>query len=133
LTVRSAGVSLWPRYHLDEPPPDERERSVWTDIDLAFAEPVNRSDDVADYAPTQIIAELFKREQYDGIKYRSALSDTGHNVALFDITTAELHPTSCTLFAPTEINVKGLLRIEWVIFVIVRAIPVYDGDAIADW
>jgi hypothetical protein len=28
---------------------------------------------------------------------------------------------------------EGLLRIEWVIFVIVRAIPVYDGDAIADW
>ena len=28
---------------------------------------------------------------------------------------------------------KGLLQIEWVIFVILRAIPVYDGDAIADW
>jgi acylpyruvate hydrolase len=28
---------------------------------------------------------------------------------------------------------RGLLQIEWVIFVILRAIPVYDGDAIADW
>jgi hypothetical protein len=29
---------------------------------------------------------------------------------------------------------KGLLQIEWVIFVILRAIPVFDGDAIAwDW
>jgi len=27
----------------------------------------------------------------------------------------------------------GLLQIEWVIFVILRAIPVFDGDAIADW
>jgi hypothetical protein len=28
---------------------------------------------------------------------------------------------------------SGLLQIEWVIFVILRAIPVCDGDAIADW
>ena len=27
----------------------------------------------------------------------------------------------------------GLLQIEWVILVILRAIPVFDGDAIADW
>ena len=28
---------------------------------------------------------------------------------------------------------EGLLQIEWVIFVILRAIPVCDGDSIADW
>jgi|ERR1700694_926494 len=28
---------------------------------------------------------------------------------------------------------KGLLQIEWVIFAILRAISVFDGDAIADW
>jgi hypothetical protein len=28
---------------------------------------------------------------------------------------------------------SGLLQIEWVIFVILRAIPVCDGDSIADW
>ena len=70
--------------------PNDLELSNWTFIDEAFAEPVNRSDDVADYAPTQIIAELFKREQYDGMKYRSALSATGHNVAFFDMTAAEV-------------------------------------------
>jgi hypothetical protein len=32
-----------------------------------------------------------------------------------------------------EQNKLGLLQIEWVIFVILRAIPVFDGDAIADW
>jgi RES domain len=99
----SAGVPLWPRY-MTEPPPDERERSVWTDIDLGFAEPVDRTDDVADYAPTQIIAELFKREGYDGIKYRSALSATGHNVTLFDVGAADVDPTSCALFVPEKIN-----------------------------
>jgi hypothetical protein len=30
-------------------------------------------------------------------------------------------------------NVSGLLQIEWVIFAILRAISVFDGDAIADW
>jgi hypothetical protein len=34
----------------------------------------------------------------------------------------------------TELHVHpGLLQIKWVIFVILRAIPVFDGDAIADW
>ena len=35
-----------------EPEPEERKRAVWRDIDHAFAEPVLRTDDVADYAPT---------------------------------------------------------------------------------
>ena len=72
-----------------EPSPERREKSVWDDIDRAFAKPVERNDDLADYAPTQIIAELFKAEGFDGIAYRSALG-TGYNVALFDIDTAKL-------------------------------------------
>src|SRR5262245_38472347 len=80
----TAARPLWPDYVMGsvlEPAPEERERAVWTDIDLGFAEPVDRSDDVASYAPTQIIAELFKHARYDGVKYRSALKTTGHNVA----------------------------------------------------
>jgi hypothetical protein len=100
----SAKVELWPKYYPNEPEPSERERSVWTNIDLGFAEPVNRSDDVADYAPTQIIAELFKRAGYDCVKYRSALSEEGHNLALFDLTSAEPDLNSCTLFCPTKVN-----------------------------
>jgi hypothetical protein len=103
----SAGTRLWPKvYKLDDDsvPPDAGEQSNWTDIDLAFAEPVDRSDDIADYATTQIIAELFKREQYDGIKYRSALSTTGHNVALFDISAAD--PVSCELFRVSTLDFK---------------------------
>lgn len=101
-------VSLWPSFivggTMKEPPPDERERSVWTDIDLAFAQPVNRRDDVADYAPTQVIADLLKRGGYDGIKYRSSLSATGHNVALFDLAAADLARASCKLYQPTKID-----------------------------
>ena len=36
----------------------------------------------------------------------------------------------CALFPFPK---RGLLQIEWVIFVILRAISVFDGDAIADW
>jgi hypothetical protein len=89
---------------MDHLSPDDLELSNWTDIDEAFAEPVNRSDDVADYAPTQIIAELFKREEYDGIKYRSALSTTGHNVALFDMAAAEV--VSCEVLSVSKINAE---------------------------
>lgn len=39
---------------------EEKEKAVWIDIDNAFSEPVTGSDDRADYAPTQILAELFR-------------------------------------------------------------------------
>jgi RES domain-containing protein len=72
-----------------EPPPEQREEAVWRDIDRAFAEPVTRADDTADYAPTQILAELFRESGLDGIGYRSALG-TGHNLALFDLDSADV-------------------------------------------
>ncbi len=65
-----------------EPPAEEREEMVWICIDQTFARPVARNDNVADYAPSQIIAELFKVQRYDGIAYRSSVSNTGYNVAL---------------------------------------------------
>lgn len=80
---------------MKEPPPKDREQSVLNHIDKAFAKPVNPSDDIADYVPTQIIAELFKSEGFDGITYRSSLGD-GHNIALFDLDVAEL--INCFLF-----------------------------------
>jgi len=65
------------------PPPIEWERNVWHRIDRAFSRPVTPSDDFADYAPTQIIAELFKVHGFDGIAYRSSLGP-GHNLVFFD-------------------------------------------------
>jgi hypothetical protein len=68
-------------------PPDEteNEKIVWAAIDSAFSQPVTESDDLADYAATQIIAELFRQEGYDGVAYKSAFGDDGHSVALFDM------------------------------------------------
>jgi RES domain len=72
------------------------EEAVWGDVSHAFREPVTRADDVADYAPTQVIAELFRREGFDGVGYRSAFGTDRFNVALFDVNAALLH--MCSLY-----------------------------------
>jgi RES domain len=72
-----------------EPGPEERERAVWQDIDRAFSQPVTSTDDTADYAPTQVLAEFFRESNLDGIAYGSSLG-SGHNLALFDAGVAEL-------------------------------------------
>jgi hypothetical protein len=41
------------------PTDDEMNSMLWEDINDAFAEPVTSTDEVADYAPTQILGELF--------------------------------------------------------------------------
>src|SRR6202022_2082120 len=64
-------------YEQETPSNEAVTKNVWTRIDQAFSEPVRHSDDHADYVPTQILAECFKKEGYDGIFYRSKLSDQG--------------------------------------------------------
>lgn len=78
---------------------EEKAKAVWIDIDNAFSRPVTKSDDTADYVPTQILAELFKDSGYDAIIYRSNFSVEGFNVALFNPENAE--PVSC---APYEVK-----------------------------
>ena len=77
---------LW---KLTPPKPEEIPQIVWRWIDLAFSEPVDREeeDSTVDYAPTQIVAELFKSNGFDGVKYRSVFNG-GKNIALFDIHSA---------------------------------------------
>ena len=78
--------------HFEEPDDQNKEKAVWSAIDRAFSKPVTSSDKSADYAPTQIIAELFKRNGFDGVIYRSALSRGSNdlNLALFDIAAATM-------------------------------------------
>ena len=82
-------------FHFSEPDASQKEKMVWTHIDRAFSEPTTSADDTADYVPTQMISELFKSEGYDGIAYKSAFGDDGYNVALFNLSDAEL--TACAL------------------------------------
>jgi RES domain-containing protein len=77
-------------YRQDKPSNEDVTTNVWTHIDQAFSEPITHSDDHADYSPTQILAEVFRAEGYDGICYPSKLSDQGVNVALFDLEVATI-------------------------------------------
>jgi RES domain len=68
-------------------PPDQWDHAIWYAIDQAFREPVTPNDKVADYAPTQIIAEFFKSNRFHGLAYQSAFQEPGeqgHNIVLFD-------------------------------------------------
>lgn len=73
----------------DEPEKDEHIDIVWTSVDRAFSDPVRSEDDMAGYAPTQVIAERFRKEGYDGVVYKSPFGEDGFNVALFDIDSAD--------------------------------------------
>ena len=65
------------------------EGEVWWGINRAFFEPVSPSDNVADYAPTQVLAEAFRHSGYDGVVYRSVFGK-GLNVAVFSPQLAKL-------------------------------------------
>ncbi|MFC1794908.1 RES family NAD+ phosphorylase [Planctomycetota bacterium] len=69
-------------------PDSGHEYRAWAWIDDAFSEPVSQLDDPLEYIPTQVIAEFFKAEGYDGIKYRSSVA-SGYNIALFDVIAAK--------------------------------------------
>ncbi len=73
----------------NEPEMDEHIDIVWTSVDLAFSDPVRPDDDMAGYAPTQLIAERFRNEGFDGVVYKSPFGEDGFNVALFDIDSAD--------------------------------------------
>jgi hypothetical protein len=65
------------------------EDGMWAAIDRAFATPVSKDDETKGYIPTQIIAELFKSADYDGVLYKSLLSE-GYNLVLFKCSDAEV-------------------------------------------
>jgi hypothetical protein len=85
-----------------EPPISENpEAWAWWYINRAFSEPVTDSDDVADYAPTQVLAEAFRSAGYEGIIYGSKLG-SGSTVAVFDMTAARL--VNCHLYKVRAVN-----------------------------
>jgi RES domain len=79
-----------------------REDGMWLAIDKAFAKPVGRNDDVSDYIPTQILAELFKANGYDGVVYKSLLDKEGFNIALFS--KDDVEQASCSLFQVSKLE-----------------------------
>nr|AGZ03799.1 RES domain-containing protein [Serratia marcescens] len=91
-----------------EPTALEKEKAVWIEIDNAFSTPVTQSDDRADYAPTQILAELFRSVGYDAIAYKSHFGDNdkqlGYNIAIFDLSAVEF--ASCAPYQVKAIQIE---------------------------
>ncbi len=87
---------------------EEIEKAVWSNIDKAFAAPIVRDDDIAAYAATQTIAELFKSHDYDGLAYRSNFGEKGYNIALFDINAARL--LNCELHRVDSIAITSSVQ-----------------------
>jgi hypothetical protein len=84
--------------------PEDVEKTVWSDINKAFSEPVERGDSSIDYVPTQVLAEVFKRHGFDGVAYKSSYGEKGYNVALFDIGAANL--INCGLYRIKDVSVE---------------------------
>jgi hypothetical protein len=86
-TAASSGISLADISKRDQP---QFEDFIWGQISASFSEPVTDSDMKADYAPTQLLAEVFKKVGFDGIRYKSLLGKKGYSFALFDLKDAKL-------------------------------------------
>jgi RES domain len=56
---------------------------------------------VAEYAPTQVLAEVFRNAGFDGVVYGSKLGK-GKTIAIFDLTAAEL--VNCHLYRVEGVN-----------------------------
>lgn len=93
------------RHELNE---SEKEAEMWRAMDRAFSQPVVPSVDVADYAPTQVLAEHFRRTGLDGIAYRSRFpktpDETSFNVALFNCDDVTIEHVE--VFEVTDIRIK---------------------------
>ncbi|NHZ82770.1 RES domain-containing protein [Massilia sp. CCM 8695] len=63
--------------------------------------PVNSDPATAEYVPTQVIAEFFKKQGFDGVVYKSRLGP-GFNIALFDIDVADV--ANCQLYSVKSVE-----------------------------
>ena len=59
-------------------------RDVLRDFSQELATPLRRTDNPADYLPSQKVSAFIERAGYDGIIYGSAMASAGRNVVLFD-------------------------------------------------
>ena len=111
--VDCGGPSQWLMFspsEMDSLAAADKEKCVWGAINDAFSSPVGRNDDLAEYAPTQVLAEEFRHAGFDGVQYRSMVG-TGKNVALFRLEDAD--PVECYLCRVEEMIFKFYKGIDF--------------------
>ena len=67
-------------FNLDVKTQEQLESNSWYVLNEAFSLPVFQAEDVADYAPTQYIAEAFRAAGYGGMMYTSQVGREKHRV-----------------------------------------------------
>ncbi|SEH78631.1 RES domain-containing protein [Rhizobium tibeticum] len=106
LSDNIGGRAMKLSYLFSELSDEEAQKALWAFIDEAFSRPVSRDDtDVALYAPTQILTELFRDAGYDGVSYRSQFGDAGKNLALFDLSAVKV--VSCAPFEIQSVKIEA--------------------------
>jgi len=75
--------------------------AIWSMINDAFTKPIKNNDSSSDYVPTQILAEVFKSEGFDGVCFKSSMG-AGHNFVLFDLGVADL--INCTVMETKSVS-----------------------------
>jgi hypothetical protein len=88
-------------FFFEEPTPKKRETAVWKQVEEAFSKPVTSDQATAEYVPTQVIAEFFKKMGFDGVVYKSRLGP-GFNIALFDLSVADV--SNCQLYTVKSVE-----------------------------
>lgn len=85
------------------PPKSQEEigNAVWSMINEAYSRPITNADETSDYVPTQILAEFFKSQGFDGVCHKSSLG-IGYNYILFKLSDADV--INCTVMEAKSIS-----------------------------
>jgi hypothetical protein len=49
----------------------EKIHNMWYDIKKSFSTPITNTTEIAEYTSTQLLAEIIKHEEYDGLCFNS--------------------------------------------------------------
>ncbi len=81
---------------------EEKSQLIWHEINEAFSKPIELTDTIAEYAPTQLIAEFIKNKGFDGLIFKSSVGK-GKNIVIFEQSKVEF--TSAEVFVVKKLTV----------------------------
>jgi len=77
------------------------------DFAEALSTPLARSDDIADYMPSQRLCEYVEHLGYDGVRYPSALAANGVNTVFFDPTKLDILESRLVEVTSVTVDFRG--------------------------